>query len=255
MYIPYKSNAIGRILSWDVNTELNITVSRGEGCRSQADTRIYSAVRCRPCPDNNIFPPTKPLHEHGGWHPSILRAPRKELEPVSFLWHLTQNKTDAYVFITKALEGRHSVCHIPGSWWLFSFAHLRRISMALLLAQNGDCAGRDGGESFLVTLFLRVYKYSLAGAGSSHKMATHASLPPAVPSLLTSLPAQQIPIINPSLWKPGVIQIHLLQCLIHPLLQDTGFRVFYEMHFTAFIIQDILQHFMAAFYKILSNIM
>lgn len=107
----------------------------------------------------------------------------------------------------------------------------------------------------LVTLFLRVYKYSLAGAGSLHKMATHASLPPAFPSLLTSLPAQQIPIINPSLWKPGVIQIHLLQCLIHPLLQDTGFRVFYEMHFTAFIIQDILQHFMAAFYKILSNIM
>lgn len=137
------------------------------------------------------------------------------------------------VCINKSLEDRHSVCHVPRSWWLFSFAQSRGISKALLLARNGDCAGRGGGESYLVTLFLSIYKYSLTKAGLSYKMAIHVSLPPAFPSLLMSLPAQQIPIINPSLWKPGVIQIHLLQHLIYPLLQDTGFRVFYELHFTA----------------------
>lgn len=70
--------------------------------------------------------------------------------------------------------------------------------MDLLLTQNDVCVGKDGVESFLVTLSLCIYKYSLAGAGSSHKMAIHASLLPAFPSLLTFRPAQQIPIINPS---------------------------------------------------------
>lgn len=83
MYIQYKSNDKDRILSWDVIAGLHITVDGSWGCRDQADIRIYSE-RCRSCLYNRIFPPEGALHSHGGWDPSILTAPKKEPEPVSF---------------------------------------------------------------------------------------------------------------------------------------------------------------------------
>ena len=77
-----------------------------------------------------------------GWHPPILTAPRKALEPISFLWHLTQNKTNVHVLRDWKADIVFATFQAAGK----CFAQLRGISMALLLAQNGDCAGRDGGE-------------------------------------------------------------------------------------------------------------
>lgn len=238
-----------------MSTELSRTSGISEGHRCQADTRIYGAW------DADLAHTTKSSFQEKtsmnmtvGIHPSWQPQGRNWSQFLSCgILHRTRQTC---ISIIKQLEGWYSVCPIPGSWWLFIFAQLSGISMALLLAQNGECAGREVGESFLVMLFLWVYKYSLAEDGSSHKMAIQASLPLAFPSTLTSLPAQQNPITNPS----------LLKAWCHPNSFAAAFDLASASRYRfQSILWDALHSFVsyktfcsilwAVFHKILSNIM